>query len=123
MATKKESGFLRMVLKAHEAGLKAAEVARPTPMTVVSWSKEYYVPDGVCGFAGVVVRPATSSFARWAKKNVPRVYNHYYGGLYIPSALLTQSMARNEAYSRAYAEVLRENGVEARMHSQRFWQQ
>lgn len=123
MTKKQEAEFIRLAIKAHEAGLKTAAAAKPIPMIVSQhvnmandnspFEKSWYVEDGVCGFGWVVIRPATSSFARWAKKNIPLCGNHYYGGLSISSALRTQSMARNEAYCQGYAEVLSEAGINA----------
>jgi hypothetical protein len=123
-----ELEFGKLALKAHEAGLAAGEACVPTPMVVgtpktllgneIDYSqKTYFVADGVCGFAWVHLAPATTPFARWAKKSLPHTHKSYYGGLDISSGLMTQSMARNEAYCRAYAAVLREAGIKAYMQS------
>ena len=101
------------------AAQAAWDTAVPQPMTVtdvvtgVSW----HVPDGVCGFSNVVIRPANSSFALWIKKNV-RTYPNYYGGLSIPSHSFvtengSQSYDRKVAATRAAVEVLRAAGVKA----------
>ena len=127
MNKQKEIEFMRLAIKADEAGRKAAEECKPVPMVVSQHKnmlddnspveKEWYVADGVCGFAWVVIKPGTSSFAKWAKINLPYTYRGYYGGLEISSPLMTQSMARNEAYCSAYARILREAGINAYMHS------
>lgn len=123
----KEIEYLRIVCAAHDAGTKAAQECTPVPMIVSQHKnmlddnspteKSWYVADGVCGFAWVVIQPATSSFARWAKQNVPHAHKEYYGGLGISSPLMTQSMARNEAYCHAYAKVLRDAGIPASSRS------
>jgi hypothetical protein len=57
----------------------------------------------------VVLRPATSAFARWLKANVG-ARKGYYGGLEISTGLRTQSLEVHEAFASAYAEVLAEAG-------------
>jgi hypothetical protein len=58
--------------------------------------------DGVCGFAWVVVKPATSSFAKWLKKTgwADKAYG---GGLSIWIGGYNQSMTRKEAHAAAMA--------------------
>jgi hypothetical protein len=126
-ATAKELAFLKMALAADAAGHAAATATTPVPMIVTQHKnmvddsspveKQWYVEGGVCGFAWVIVRPATSSFAKWAKKNLPHTHIDYYGGLSISSGLMTQSMERNMAYCSAYAKVLNEAGIRAHMNS------
>lgn len=67
------------------------------------------VNDGVCGFGWVHLKGNTP-FGRWAKKN-GLARPDYPNGLAINSKLMTQSMARNEAFARAFAQVLNDNGV------------
>lgn len=109
--------------EADEAGRKAAEAAVPTPMVVVQREnpfddssaivKEYApVMGGVCGFAWVTVRPANSSFALWLKKN-QGARTGYYGGMELWVSGYGQSMQRKEAYAKAFAQVLRDNGLDA----------
>ena len=90
---------------AREAGWDAHEADIPTPMTVVSASQEWLIEDGACGFAWVIVRPGTSSFARWLVKN-----GHgsaaYGGGVMIWVNTQSQSLARKQAYAQAFAGVL-----------------
>lgn len=108
---------------AHEAGMKAAEAHTPTPMRVIQRqnpldphspiARDYgTVNEGVCGFAWVVIRPATTSFARWLKaQRIGR--NGYGGGVHIWVSQFGQSMERKEKYAAAYAEVMREAGFNA----------
>lgn len=127
MTKTKEIEFLRLVTKAHEAGLEAGNASTPVPMVVEQHADptddnspvegKWFVEGGACGFAWVLIRPATSSFARWAKKNVPGAHNDYYGGLGISCHEFGQSMQRKEAYCRAYAKVLDEAGIDCSVRS------
>lgn len=116
--------------RADAAGKAAAEAARPTPMMVGTPKNflgslmggddggfdpdqpTYYVAEGVCGFAWVTVRPATSSFARWLKKNT-HAGTGYYGGMQLWVRGYGQSMERKAAYAAAFAKVLTEAGLDA----------
>lgn len=116
--------------KAHAAGLKAGQDAVPNPMIVGSPRNPmgslmggddggldpnkdmWYVSEGVCGFAWVTVRPGNSSFAR-RLASLGIGHKAYYGGWEIWVGEFGQSMARKEAYAQAFAEVLREAGVQA----------
>jgi hypothetical protein len=114
--------------KAHHAGIQASKKCKPTPMIVgtpttpfgndIDTSKTmYYVEGGVCGFAWIEIRPARGKFVQWLKKNDIGGIG-YYGGWQISVFIGTQSLERNEAYARAFAQVLRDNGIEsARMNS------
>lgn len=104
--------FAKVYAMAHEAGMEAATEAEPVAMVVTGTgadgrSQSWYVPEGVCGFAWVTVRPANSSFAIWAKKT------HgwraaYSGGLQLWVSEFGQSMERKESYARAFAQVIRD---------------
>lgn len=109
--------------EAHRAGHKAATECVPTPMVVgtpsepfgndIDYSKKvYYVPEGMCGFAWIVITPGTSSFAKWLRKN-GYSHKHYYGGEEIWVSDYGQSMAKKEAYARAFAHVLRNHFITA----------
>jgi hypothetical protein len=121
--------FEEILALADAKGRKAAEICVPEPMIVVQhenpWDttseiiKEYPpVMDGVCGFAWITIKPANSAFANFLKKRED-VQSHkgYYGGLEVWVRGYGQSMARKEAYARAFAAVLRENGINARAES------
>tara|TARA_B100000686_G_C16598435_1_gene867343 strand:+ start:109 stop:591 length:483 start_codon:yes stop_codon:yes gene_type:complete len=106
--------FQTIIDKAKSAGLKAVKELKVIPMTVVSHQtgKEYFVEDGLCGFAWVNLYPATSSFARWLKKEgIGR--KGYPSGLSIWIDDFNQSLQKKETYARAYAEVLRDYGYKA----------
>lgn len=107
---------------AHEAGLAAGANLTPTPMIVEErenpWDdnskvkRSYSVPQGVCGFAWVTIRPANSSYGNWLKKN-GKATKAYDGGLQIWVKGFGQSYEKKSAYATAFAKVLRENGIEA----------
>jgi hypothetical protein len=107
---------------AHRAGMAAATATKPTPMTVQEHAsplddrsavtREWFVSEGVCGFAWVTLYPATSSFARWAKKQ-GLGHRGYYGGFELWVSQFDRSMDRKEAYAHAYARVLQESGLRA----------
>lgn len=109
--------------KADAAGKEAAAAKVPEPMHVVQRAnplddsspvvKRYEpVMGGVCGFAWVTVRPGNSRFANWLKKN-KGARRGYYGGTELWISGYQQSYERKMAYATAYADVLREVGIEA----------
>lgn len=110
--------------KARIAGLEAAKSRTPTPMIVREHvnmldddspvKKQWFVPQGVCGFAWVVISPGTCSFAKWMKKQ-GLAKRHYYGGMsyWVGDLTFGQSMELKEAYATAFAKVLNENGIKA----------
>ena len=65
---------------------------------------------GVCGFAGVVIKPARGKFVSYLK-SLGMGHKHYYGGYYVPVREFGQSLARKEAYAEAYAKILSEEGM------------
>lgn len=100
------------------AGMLAGEAAKPTPMTVTEVNiadepvgASWYVPEGACGFAWVVIKGNTG-FGRWAKKQ-GLARNNYGGGLAISVREFNQSVERKEAYAYAFASTLKQNGVDA----------
>lgn len=104
------------------AGTAAGESAIPAPIVVgestsvfgseIDFAKPtYYVSEGVCGFASVHFAGNTA-FGRWAKKSELAEKHSYYGGLYVWVKQFGQSLTRKEAYAKAFAEVLRKNGIE-----------
>lgn len=120
MKENKTQAHEALFIKAVQAGEAAAKASMPTPVTFrdadlfdrpLPGGNTYYTTEGLCGFAKVTIRGNTS-FARWAKKaNVFR--KSYEGGLYYWVDADTQSVERKEAFARAMASVLSENGVTA----------
>jgi hypothetical protein len=110
--------------QAREAGLSAAQAAQVAPMIVNAHAnpldanseitKQYFVADGVCGFASVVVKNV--KFANGLKKmNIGR--KNYGGGYCISVQDFNQSLTRKEVYARAFADVLIANGITAYVDS------
>ena len=106
---------------ANDAGSAAGDAVVPTPMVVgtakgllddaIDKSKPmYFVEDGVCGFATVIVKPARGKFVKFCKDN-NLGYKWYYGGYAIPVRGYGQSLTKKEAYARAFAGVLNKAGV------------
>ena len=111
----------KLLERAHLMGMDAGRDASVTPMVVGSPStpfgsdidyskKTYFVEGGVCGFAGVVIKPARGKFVSYLKR-LDKGYKHYYGGYYVPVREFGQSLTRKEAYAEAFAKVLSEEGM------------
>lgn len=110
--------------QARAAGLAAAQAAQVNPMIVNAHAnpldinseitKQYFVADGVCGFASVVVK--NIKFANGLKKlGIGR--KNYGSGWNISVHDFNQSLTRKEVYARAFADVLIANGVDAYVDS------
>ena len=107
---------------AHAAGVLAAEEATPTPMLVQQHAsplddsspvtKQWEVPEGPCGFAMVLIRPATSRFANWLKKNGHAQYSDYYKAVLFFINGYGQSHTRKKAFAGAFARELQQRLAE-----------
>lgn len=113
--------FQNLFNVAYAAGQEAAEAMTPRPMSLVNAdirgnplpnSPVYHCNEGMCGFAWVVVRPATSAFAKWMVKN-KLARTGYTGGLHIWISDYNQSYERKLAHARAMAKVISDAGFEA----------
>jgi hypothetical protein len=102
-----------LVARAHVEGHAAATAAVPTPMIVSDSKTEYFVSEGPCGFAWVSIKPANSAVAKYLVAAGRARKNSYEGGVQIRVSDYGQSIARKEAYARAYAEVLSGAGIRA----------
>ena len=114
--------YAELIARAHAAGVVASLAAQPTPMVVyhagidgqqLPNTPTYYESEGVCGFGWVEVRPRRGPFVKWARANGVGRDDRYSKCHRIRSPLATQSYTRNVAYAEAYAEVLREAGINA----------
>lgn len=116
--------------KADKAGKEAVEKATIVPMVVgselgfmsgkIDYSKPVeYVADGVCGFAWVTIYPQHKGNTRLGKDEryvLERCgfRKDYDKPSYSRSISdYNQSMQKKEIHARAYAEVLRQNGLKA----------
>lgn len=110
--------YAALVAAAEAAGMAAGNAALPAPMIVTGTNgatgavKHYYVSEGACGFAWIVVRPGTSSFAKWLVAN-GKARKHYAGGVCVWVGEFNQSVDRKSAYAYAYAGVLQAAGIKA----------
>jgi len=81
--------------------------------------KTYFVSGGVCGFAWVIIKPANGRFVKWLKannigrKNYGSGWNVYARPEFTKNTPLDQSLEIKEAWAAAFADVLRENGINA----------
>jgi hypothetical protein len=112
--------------EAHYKGNVAVEMTTVTPMVVQQREnpldddsrlvRQYFVSDGVCGFASVTVKPANSKFAKFLVANGlgRKAYN---GGVSMSVRDFNQSLQRKEAYAYAFASVLNEHGIKAHVES------
>lgn len=115
--------FQALYNQAYEAGMNAMYQTKTTPMVVgsethfgsnqIDYNKPtYFVQDGVCGFAWVVIKPANSGFAKWlVQSGLGR--KHYNGGVSYWVHDGRQSVQLKEAFAYAFANVLSENGIRA----------
>ena len=112
--------------QAHYQGNVAVEMANVTPMVVQQREnpldddsrlvRQYFVSDGVCGFASVTVKPANSKFAKYLVANgLGR--KGYGGGVCMSIRDFNQSLQKKEAYAYAFASVLNEHGIKAYVES------
>ena len=96
---------------AKQAGELAAAECVPTPMKI---SGGELILDGQCGYAYVVVPDARKGFAHWLKTS--RHGKHHSGsGMAFYAEADGQSADRATAYAKAFAKVLRRNGIECKV--------
>lgn len=125
--------YAAILEEASAAGKKAAAEAIPQPMVVYEadgltdrpkpGGNAWFVSEGPCGFAWVDGVSGNSAFGRWLKKNrfdMTHAESTAHGGRWdkgYPTGYQLwvweggQSMARKQAYARAYADVLRSYGL------------
>ena len=108
-----DNQFYHIWQQAEAAGNEAVAKLKVVPMSVVSGNNSYFVSDGVCGFAWVIVKPGTSKFARWLKKTGKARTDSYYGGVCIWISDFNQSEQKKYAFASAMAKVFSEAGFTA----------
>ena len=109
--------FASIVAEADAAGKAAVAKLNVVPMVVGQHAnqmddnspvvKQWFVADGVCGFASVHLGPANKPFAKYLVNFGPAKKDSYNGGIYIWIGDYGQSMQKKEAYARAYADVIK----------------
>jgi hypothetical protein len=115
-----------LYIQAHDAGNNAVTQTTVTPMIVSQHAnplddgsetiKQWYVEDGVCGFASVIIKPANSKFAKFLIAN-QLGRKAYGGGVCMSIKDFNQSLTKKEAYAYAFAKVLNDNGITAYVDS------
>ncbi len=103
--------------EANRAGFAAGERMSPRPMVVTQHvnmlddnspaEKQWFEPEGMCGFAWVTVFPGNCSFAKWLVKN-GHGSKAYRGGVQVWISAHGQSVERKEAHAREMARILTE---------------
>jgi hypothetical protein len=105
--------FAAVFDRANREGYAAAEAHKPSAMVVSSSTERWFVPEGVCGFAWVRVRPGNSSFAKWLVKN-KLAHKAYTGGVDIWISAHGQSLERKERHAGKMASILKDElGINA----------
>lgn len=122
-----KTDYARWWEEAVKAGLKAGGATTPIPMVVQQHSnmsddaspvvKQWHVPDGVCGFAWVNIKPGNSAFANWLKEQRFAKKDSYYGGVTVWISEYNQSYTRKVAHAQAMAQVLTDHGVRTSSNS------
>lgn len=103
--------------KAKHEGLKAGKIHNPTPMNLIEVglndrplenARQYHVPEGLCGFAWLIVRKGNSKFANWLKKNQLGNKDSYHGGVRVWISEHGQSYERKCKHAESMQLCLRE---------------
>jgi hypothetical protein len=104
------------------AGMTAGNNHTPAPMTItdgdlltgkpIEGAKVYNVPQGVVGFAWIVIRPGTSKAAKFAVKHYG-AGPHHAGGVSIWVTQFDQCYERKVLYAQAFVRVLSKYGIKA----------
>jgi hypothetical protein len=117
-----------IVLEAEQAAIAAMKTAKTTPMVVTQHAnpmddkspavKQWYVPEGPCGFAWVNISPARGKLVAELKKQ-KKGHKAYHGGwdYWMGSLNHTQSIETLEAGARAMALVFKSYGYTAHVGS------
>ena len=91
--------------EAVEEGKKRADAHTPTPMNLTDGVNKYHVPEGVCGFAEVVLRDGRSKFAKQGKLH--KVFDARYRGVSYWVGEYGQSMELKEKFAEGIVDVLK----------------
>ncbi len=113
--------------KAHEEGMKAAYEVEKKLSTYSIHSVDIYgnsIPNtpvfqmrGLCGFAGVNIKPATSKFAKFLVSKGIAKKDSYAGGVTMHVHFFNQVMEMKESFADAFAKVLSEEGIRCYAYS------
>lgn len=108
---------------AHAAGMVALAACAPRPMIVGQHEspiddnsplvQAWHVPEGICGFAWIEVRPSRGGFATYARDSGIGRHSDYSKCCTINVREGGQSYERKMAYAEAFAKVLSDKGIDA----------
>lgn len=108
--------FEHIYAEADAAGKAAVEKLNVVPMVVQQHAnqlddnspvvQQWFVADGVCGFAWVNIGPANKKFAKFLVAKGLARKDSYNGGISMHIWDYNQSMQKKEAYARGFVEVL-----------------
>jgi len=99
--------------EAEQAGIERGNGADVGNYKVIDGAKVYDMPDGLCGFAWVNIKPGNGKFAKWLKQHSLARPDSYYGGVCHWVSRYNQSYERKLAYASAFSEVLNKHGIRA----------
>jgi hypothetical protein len=128
VAAQRDTAHSEVFTRTQYAATEAFKACDPTPMVVYEaegltdrpkdGGKAWYVGEGVCGFASVIITPATSSFAKWLNRS--NIGHKNYGGGWhvsvynlVEESKSSQSYERKVAAARAAVQVLKDAGISA----------
>lgn len=115
----REMTYQEIMLKAIMAGQEAGQKHQPRPMVVQEHAnamndsspvvKEWFVSEGLCGFAWVIVKDR--KFGNWLIKNGYGRRDSYAHGVNIWISEYSQSYERKQAHASAMADVFQKYGI------------
>lgn len=103
-----------LIARAFDAGHSAGLRHVPTPMGITDGVQRWVVESGPCGFAWINIKPANGQVAKELVKRSLARKDGYEGGVTVWVSHFDQSWERKRAFAQAFAQVLKDAGVQAR---------
>jgi len=115
---KQRDKFAAIQKEAIEAGMEAGKNCIPEPMIVFDniTGEMGKVDSGGKGMAWIVHRNGRDKFSYWGRK-YGNWKKHHYGGIQYWCFEFKQSLEKKQAFCRAFAKVLNNNGINAMAQS------
>ena len=125
----KDKAYRELLAKAHESGMMALELKKPTPVVFYEAGlftnkpngESWHEPGGACGFAWIKIPNARQSFVCWLRKNDIGMKGYPGGGWHVSSYEFGdylkvnnyhgQSIEKKEAYCEAVVKILNVAGL------------
>lgn len=73
--------------------------------------KDYFVSDGLCGFASVNIKPANCKFAKFLINQKLAYKSDYYGGVSYSISDYNQSYQKKCSFASGFSKILTENNI------------